>query len=85
MPKIAYQSLVVHVLVLFNVLVALIAVNVAPLGITNPWLLLVVIPFAIAAGTYAANQMKSIGAGTPGTVETKTVDVKLTPPPAPPQ
>lgn len=84
MPKIAYQTFVVHILVLFNVLMALIAVNTDALDITNPWILLIGIPFAVAAGTYGANQMKSIGAGTPGTVETRTTEVTSTPTPAPP-
>jgi hypothetical protein len=84
LPKIAYQTFIVHVLVLFNVLMALIAVNVNALGVTNPWILLIAIPFAVAAGTYGANQLKSIGAGTPGTVETKTIEVTATPTPTPP-
>lgn len=77
----AYQTFIVHVLVLFNVLVALIAVNVTPLGITHPWILLVGIPFAIAGGTYAANQMKSIGAQPPATTRVETVTERTTTPP----
>jgi hypothetical protein len=84
LPKIAYQTFVVHILAAFNVLVVLIALNVKELGITNPWLLLIFLPFAVWFGTYGANQMKSIGAGTPGTVETKTTEVTTTPTPVPP-
>jgi hypothetical protein len=85
MPKIAYQSFVVHILAAFNAFMVLIALNVKELGITNPWLLLILIPFAVWIGTYGANQMKSIGAGAPGTIETKTIEVKETPTPTPPQ
>lgn len=77
----AYQTFVVHIIVLFNVLMALIAVNVQPLGINNPWLLLVGIPFAVAAGTYGANQMKSIGAPPPATTRVETVTERTSTPP----
>jgi hypothetical protein len=66
MQRIAWQSYVVHVIVLFNVLMTLIALNVNQLGITNPWLLLVGIPFAVGAGSYAINQLKAIGGPPPG-------------------
>ena len=61
----SYQSFVVVILTLFNTVVALIAGNVTQLGITSPWLTLVVIPALVAAGTLAANQMKSLGSTLP--------------------
>lgn len=79
----AYQTVVVHIIVLFNVLVALVAGNVDALGITQPWLTLVAIPFAVGAGTYAANQMKSIGSPPPSTTRTETVTEHTATPPKP--
>jgi hypothetical protein len=75
---IAWQSYIVHVIVLFNVLIALIAGNILALGITSPWLTLVVIPFAIGAGTYASNQLKAIGSPIP---PGKPTDTTTLPPP----
>lgn len=82
-PEIAYQTYVVHVIMLFNVALALVAGNVDALGITHPWLTLFAIPFLVAAGTYAANQMKSIGSPPPSTVRTETVTEHTATPPKP--
>ena len=75
----AYQSFIVHVLVAFNTAMALIAGNIEPLGISQPWLTLVAIPFLVAIGTYAANQLKTIGQASPST-KTVTTSVTETPP-----
>lgn len=57
----SYQTFVVHIIAGFNALLALVAANQTTLGITQPWVVLVGIPFAIWLGTYAANQMKAVG------------------------
>jgi hypothetical protein len=79
----AYQSFVVIALSLGSFAVGLIAANSTQLGITAPWLTIVVIPTVLTAFTLASNQLKSIGSPAPNTItETKTTTV--TPPPTPP-
>lgn len=79
----AYQSFVVVALSLGSFAVGLIAANAQALGITQPWLTIVVIPTVLTFFTLASNQLKSIGAPAPNTVtETKTTTVI---PPQPPQ
>lgn len=77
----AYQSFLVHLIAGFNVLMTLIALNVRELGIENPWLLLIFIPFSVWMGTYGANQLKSIGAPAPGVVKTVNTTEETTTPP----
>lgn len=80
----AYQSFVVIALSLGSFAVGLMAANSAALGITAPWLTIVVIPTVLTAFTLASNQLKSIGAPAPNTItETKTTTVIPAPPPAP--
>jgi hypothetical protein len=75
----AYQSFVVIALSLGSFAVGLIAGNAKELGITQPWLTIVVIPTVLTFFTLASNQLKSIGSPAPNTVtETKTTTV--TPP-----
>lgn len=57
----AWQTYVVFALTALNTVVALVAANTPALGITSPWVTLIAIPAAIAIGTLAANQMKTIG------------------------
>ena len=77
----AYQTYIVHVLAVAAIFLALIAGNIGPLGITNPWLVIVVIPGLVGAVVYASNQLKSIGKPAANTTtETKTV---TTQPPQP--
>lgn len=79
----AYQTFIVLVLSLGSFAVGLIAANTDALGITQPWLTLVVIPTLLTAFTLASNQLKAIGSPPPNTTtETKTTTV--TPPEAPP-
>ncbi len=79
MNAIAWQTPVVFAIAVLNTALTLTAANVQQLGIQNPWILLVVLPTSVFAGTLAANQLKSIGATAPNTtVETKTTTV--TPP-----
>jgi len=79
----AYQSFVVIALSLGSFAVGLMAANSAALGITQPWLTIVVIPTVLTFFTLASNQLKSIGSPAPNTVtETKTTTV--TPPAVPP-
>ena len=75
----AYQTFVVIALSLGSFAVGLIAGNTDALGVTNPWLTIVVIPTVLTGFTLAANQLKSIGSPAPNTTtETKTTTV--TPP-----
>lgn len=75
----SYQTFVVIALSLGSFAVGLIAANSAALGITQPWITLVVIPTTLTFFTLAANQMKSINQPASNTVtETKTTTV--TPP-----
>jgi hypothetical protein len=84
MNAVAWQTPVVFVIAILNTALTLIAANVQQLGVQNPWILLVVLPTSVFAGTLAANQLKSVGQPAPNTTtETKTTTV--TPPPAPPQ
>lgn len=77
----SYQTIVVHVLGLASIFIALVAGNIVPLGINNPWLTLVLIPGLVGAIFYAGNQMKSIGAPAPGSTKTtETVERTSTPP-----
>ena len=77
----AYQTAIVIVLALGSFAVGLIAGNEPALGVTQPWLTLVVIPTVLTGFTLAANQLKTIGATAPNTTtETKTT---VTTPPAP--
>lgn len=80
----AYQTFVVIALSLGSFSVGLIAANSAALGVTAPWLTIVVIPTVLAAFTLASNQLKSIGGTAPNTV-TETKVTTIVPPPAPPQ
>lgn len=68
----AYQTVVVHVLGISSIFIALIASNIEPLGITNPWVRMVIIPGLVGAIFYAGNQMKTIGSPAPNT--TKVVE-----------
>lgn len=81
----AYQSFIVMALALGSFSVGLIAANANTLGVTQPWLTIVVIPTVLTFFTLASNQLKSIGQPAPNTVtETKTTTVTPpTPPPAP--
>jgi flagellar motor component MotA len=77
----AYQTAIVIVLALGSFAVGLIAGNEPALGVTQPWLTLVVIPTILTGFTLAANQLKTIGSTAPNTTtETKTT---VTTPPAP--
>ncbi len=78
----SYQTLVVLVLSLAAFTFGLISANEQALGITSPWLTLVVIPSLLAAITLASNQMKTIGQPPPGTVKT-TTEQTTTPSPTP--
>ena len=78
----AYQTIIVLVLSLGSFAVGLIAANSQQLGVTQPWLTIVVIPTVLTAFTLASNQLKSIGQQAPNTV-TKTETVTTTPPPDP--
>lgn len=64
--KIAWQSYVVHILAISGFFIALISANIAALGITNPWLTMIVIPGILAAHIYASNQLKAIASPPPG-------------------
>lgn len=64
--KIAWQSYVVHILAVSGIFIALVAGNISQLGITNPWLTLIVIPGLVGAHIYAANQLKAISSPPPG-------------------
>lgn len=77
----AYQTIVVHVLGVTSIFIALIAANTKELGITSPWLTLVVIPGIIGAVFYAGNQMKSIGSPAPGTTKIIETTERTTQPP----
>lgn len=76
----AYQTFVVHVLGVASIFIALIAGNIGPLGIENPWIKIVLIPGMVGAIYYAGNQMKSIGK--PPSSTTKTITEETTTPPA---
>ena len=75
----AYQTFVVLALSLGSFSVGLIAANTQALGITSPWLTLVIIPTVLTFFTLASNQMKSIGAPPSNTV-TETRTTTVTPP-----
>jgi len=76
----SYQTFIVIALSLGSFTVGLIAANTQALGITAPWLTLVVIPTVLTFFTIASNQLKTIGATAPNTTtETKTT---VTTPPA---
>lgn len=78
----AYQSFIVVVLSLGSFAVGLVAANTDTLGITQPWLTIVVIPTVLAAFTLASNQLKSIGAAASNTT-TETRTTTTTPPTTP--
>lgn len=75
----SYQSYVVIALSLGSFAVGLIAANTAALGVSSPWLTLVVIPTVLTFFTLAANQMKSMGQPASNTV-TETRTTTVTPP-----
>ena len=76
----SYQTFIVIALSLGSFTVGLIAANTQALGITAPWLTLVVIPTVLTFFTIASNQLKTIGSTAPNTTtETKTT---VTTPPA---
>jgi len=78
----AYQTWIVLAITLGSFSVGLIAANAKDLGVTAPWITIVVIPTVLAAFNLASNQLKSIGSPAPNTTtETKTTTV--TPPPDP--
>ena len=79
----AYQSFVVVALSLGSFAVGLIAANSAALGVTQPWLTIVVIPTVLTFFTLASNQLKPIG-GQPSNTTTETKTTTVTPPPAAP-
>lgn len=58
--------------------VGLIAANAATLGVTQPWLTIVVIPTVLTAFTLASNQLKAIGSQPTNTVK-QTVETTTTP------
>ncbi len=66
----AYQTFIVLALSLGSFVVGLIAANTDALGITQPWLTIVVIPATLAAFTLASNQLKTIGAQPDNTTKT---------------
>ncbi len=68
----AYQTVVVHIMGIVSIFLALIATNTVALGITHPWILIVLIPGSVGALFYAGNQMKTIGAPAPGSTRTET-------------
>ena len=78
----SYQTFIVLVLSLGSFAVGLVAANTAALGITQPWLTIVVIPTVLTAFTLASNQLKSIGSTAPNTI-TETKTTVETPPPNP--
>lgn len=78
----SYQTFIVLVLSLGSFAVGLVAANTAALGITQPWLTIVVIPTVLTAFTLASNQLKSIGSTAPNTT-TETKTTVETPPPNP--
>lgn len=78
----AYQTFVVIALSLGSFAGGLIAANTNALGITSPWLTIVVIPTVLTFFTLAANQMKSIGAAASNTTKT-TTETTTTPKPTP--
>lgn len=63
--KIAWQTVVVIALALGSYTITLIAGNESALGITSPWIVLVIIPVTAFGFTVAANQLKAIGSDTP--------------------
>jgi len=79
----SYQTFIVLVLSLGSFAVGIIAANTEALGVTQPWLKIVIIPTMLTFFTLASNQLKSIGSPAPNTVtETKTTTVT---PPEPPK
>lgn len=77
----SYQTVVVHVLGVTSIFIALIAANIEPLGITNPWLKIVIIPGLVGAIFYAGNQMKTIGSPAPNTTKVVETTERTTEPP----
>jgi len=75
---------VVIAITLGSFTVGLIAANSDTLGITQPWLTIVVIPTVLAAFNLASNQLKSIGSPAANTT-TKTETTTTTPPVEPPK
>lgn len=59
---IAWQTWLVAALGLGSFTLGLIAANAATLGVTAPWLTIVLIPTVLAAFTIASNQLKPVGA-----------------------
>ena len=77
----AYQTFIVLALSLGSFTVGLIAANTQPLGVTDPWLTLVVIPTVLTFFTLASNQLKTIGQPPPNTVKTTTEETTTPPKP----
>ena len=79
----AYQTWIVLAITLGSFSVGLIAANAKELGVTAPWITIVLIPTVLAAFNLASNQLKSIGSPAANTV-TETRTTTVTPPPTPP-
>lgn len=79
MPKIAYQTYIVIVLTVVNFALSQIQGNAADFPLGPTWRV-IVIPSVLLLVGLALNQLKPVGSAAPGTVETKTVEIKETPP-----
>lgn len=78
---IAWQTFVVIALTVASGAITAMLGNADTLGLKEqPWLTIILLPAVSSLLTLASNQLKSIGQGTPGTVETKSIEVKTTPP-----
>jgi hypothetical protein len=79
--NVAWQTWVVAALSLGSFTVGLIAANTQALGITQPWLTIVVIPTVLTFFTLASNQLKTIGQPPPSTTRTVTEQTVVPPQP----
>lgn len=79
--NVAWQSWVVGVLGIAAAAIALVMGNAAQLGVSEPWILIIVLPTLQTLLVFAANQLKPIGGPAPGTVVSKTEITQPSPDP----